>query len=314
MANRVLYPVFNPIQMFLPDFTRDERYNSKDFEDFEFSETILPWQQNVGYKQPWQKNDSVSLQLQSNVGPVNLILRTCDGGLVDTIPFGQLLQSELDPELYIYEVTAPVTNYEEGDYYWEIDFGGVLTLRSGIQSIKTLHEHTVLAEAKHYEFREDIIFETGFFPSVRVRSTKKFDRSVSKKTVYEDQVLNESLLRAQKYRKWIWIVGGVTTGGFAKGIPDYKHDMLAAWVGCSDFRLDGKSYTAPADSDFEPIEFDNYPMRSWRIDLRERYTRGSRTYENDVPINAQMTVMVNVDSKGLSSSNSGINTAITNVE
>lgn len=296
--------------MFVPDLVRDSRYNSKDFEDYNFPETILPWQQNVGYCQPWQINDTIALQLQANVGPVNFILKKCDGGIVDTIQFDQLQESESEPGLFIYELSAPLAGYDEGDYYAEIQLGtpAVFTIQSGLLRLKTLHENSLLLEYKHYEFREDVIFETGFFPSLRIKGTKTFDRSLSKKTVYEDQVLNESLLRSQKFRKWILSIGG------ASGIPDYLHDIIASAIGCSTFIIDGKYYTVPADSEMEPNGINNYPMRGWKLDIRERYTRGGRTYENDEPIDAQMTVMVNVDSKGFGNSNTGSQTAVIDVE
>lgn len=307
MANKLIYSATNPLQMFMPDLVRDTRYNSKDFVDFDFPETILPWEQNVGYCQPWQLNDSIQLQLQTNVGPVNFIIKDClTDGVVDTIAFTQKQESVNEPGLFIYEVIVPLAGYAAGCYYVELDFGGgIFTLRSGELSFQTLHENTVLAEYKHYEAREDMIFETGFFPSVRVHATNKFDRSGSKRTVYEDQPLNASKLRSRKFRKWDLVIGG------SLGIPDYFHDMLAGVIECSDFRIDGKSFTAMED--MEPNGVDDYPMRGWSVPLRERYTRGARVYENDEPINAVLTAMVTVSKKGFGSS-AGSETVVIDVE
>lgn len=277
----------------MPDLVRDERYNSKDFEDFDFPETILPWEQLTSYCQTWQLNDTINLQLQTNVGPVSFKLKKCSNDkLVDTVLFDQKQQSVSEPGLFIYEVAVPLNAYDEDCYYVELDFGGVFTLRSGELNFAELHENSLLIEYKHFETREDLIYETGFFPNVRVLGTKRYDRSPQKSTVYEDQVLNMTALHSQKYRKWNLVIGE------SYGIPDYLADMLAGVIGCSDLRIDGKNYTVDKDSEFEPNGEDYYPMRGWSISLRERYTRGSRVYENDEPIDGQVVVMSNVSLKG----------------
>lgn len=309
MANKITYPSSNALQMFMPDFANDVRYNSKDFDDFDFPETILPWEQLTSFCQPWQLNDTIQLQLQSNVGPVNFIIKDClNDQVLDTILFDTIAESENEPGMFIREVTVPLAGYPEGCYYVELDFGGVFTLRSGELNFSVLHENSLLAEYKHFENREDLIFETGFFPSVRFFATKRFVGPKQKAVVYEDQVLNMSALHSQKYRVWNLVIGE------SYGIPDYFADMIGGIIGCSDFRIDGKNYTVDKDAEFEPNGEDYYPMRGWSVQLRERYTRGSRTYENDEPIDGQIAVMVSVDSKGFGNSNAGIETAVIDVQ
>lgn len=308
MANKLIYPSFNPLQMYDPELDQDEKFNSKDFEDFDYLQTILPWQQYVRYKQPWQLNDTIALHLQTNIGPIEFKVRRCDGSLVDTVLFTQKQESIDEPGMFIYEISKALAAYDEGDYYVELVFGGgVFTLRSGELVFKTLHENTLLLQGKHFEHREDVIFETGYFPSLRVRATKRYVGPKQKSTVYEDQVLNMSALRSQKYRSWKLLIGGST------GIPDYLADMIGGWIGCSDFRIDGKNYTVEDGSQLEPTEVDNYPLRGWAVDLRERYTRGSRTYENEQPIEGLIAIAVQSESKGFGNSNSGSQTIMIDV-
>lgn len=306
MANKLIYSSANPLQMFMPDLERDERYNTKDFTDFDFPETILPFEQLTQFCQPWQLNDTIQIQLQTNIGPVNFIIKDCKfNRVIDTIQFDQKQESENEPGLFIYECTVPLSNYEPGCYYVEFQFGGgVFTLRSGKLDFDELHEETVLMEAKHYEFREGIIYETGFFPSFRIPGFKKFDRNRFKNTTYEDQVLNDVALRNQKFRIW---------NLYTELIPDYFADMIAANLGCSDLRFDGKNYIFDKEFEFEPQGTEGVPMRAWSTPLRERYTRGGITYENDEPIDGELVVMVNVDSKGFGNSNSGSETIVTDV-
>lgn len=296
--------------MFSSDPDRPAKYNSKDFEDYDFRDTILPWEQYTGFCQPWQLNDTIALQLQTNVGPVNFILKDWKTDLViDTIQFDQLLQNVADPELYIYECSIPLDIYEPGNYYVVLQFGGgIFEVRTGMLEFAELHENTLLFEYKHYEFREDLIFETGFFPSCRVPAVKEYAGPKQKSTTYEDQVLNTTALRNIKYRTWKLFIG------LGKGIPDYFADMIGGIIGCSTFMIDGKYYTVPSDAEMEPNKIANVALKWWSIEpLREKFARGSRTYENDDPIDAQIAVMVNSDSKGFGNSNTGSQTAVINV-
>lgn len=308
MSNRLIYSFTNPLQIFSNDPDRPEKYNSKDFEDYEFSETILPWQQYTGYCQPFQLNDTISLQLQTNVGPVNFILKDwLTGRTINTIQFDQVLQNLADPTLFIYEVSVPLNIYDEGHYYVVIQFGS-FELRTGKIELSELHETTLLFEYKHYENREDLIFETGFFPSVRVPGVKEYLGPKNKSTTYEDQIANVTALRNIKYRQWKLFIG------LDFGIPDYFADMIGGISGCSDFRIDGKSYTVPSDTGMEANKIEGVALRWWAIEpIREKYARSSRTFENDEPLDALVAVMVNSDSKGFGNSNSGSQTAVINV-
>lgn len=310
MANTLIYSFDNPLQFFDPAPVTDPRYRSKDFIDFDFPDTILPWQQNTGFCQPWQKSDTIFLQLQTNVGPVNLILKDCETGYtIDTKIFDQKEQSITQPGLYIYELSMPLAGYPEGCYYAEITFGApvVFRLRTGELLLEDEHENSLYIEYKNREFRNDVIWETGIFMALRVFGTNKYLKTPSKSTTYEDQVLNMTALRSTAYRLWRLIIGQ------SKGIPDWYQDKLGGIIDNSTLLIDGKAFTKPAESDLELIEEDNYPKRGWAVELRERYNRRSRTFENNIPLDGLIAIAVNVDSKGFGNSNSGSQTIVVDI-
>ena len=138
----------------------------------------------------------------------------------------------------------------------------------------------------------------------------KYEGPKQKATVYEDQILNETALRSQKYRVWSLKIGGTP---FA-GIPDYFADMIGGIIGCSYLYIDGKPFTVNEGSQMEPVELEGYPMRGWGVEMRDRYTRAAITYENDDPIEGVLAVMVNVDSKGFGNSASGSQTVVLDVQ
>lgn len=312
MANKLIYSFDNPLQLFDPEPAVDDRYNTKDFIDFDFPDTILPWQSNATYCQPWQLSDTIFLQLQTNVGPVGFTLRDCKtGAAVDTLLFTQKEESITEPGLFIYEISIPLDGYDEGCYYGEVTFGAspvVFTLRTGELHLAELHENSIYIEYKNYEFRNDIIWETGLFLAMRVFGTVKYLRTASKSTSYEDQVLNMTALRSTPYRLWRLIIGQ------SKGIPEWMQDKMGGIIGNSTLLIDGKPFTKPAESDLELIEDDYYPLRGWAVELRERYNRRGRVYENNIPLNGVISIATNVDSKGFGNSNSGSQTIVINVE
>jgi hypothetical protein len=310
VANKLIRPFINPLQLFDPNPVTDDRYLSKDFIDFDFSDTILPWQQSVNFRQSWQLSDTIFDQLQTNIGPVAFILKSCDGGVVDTLLYTQGAQSVNDPTLFIYEISVPLAGYPEGYYYVEVTFGAspiVFTLKSGLLHLATTHANSLLVEYKHYEFREDVIFETGILYAMRLAATLRYTKTANKSTTYEDQVLNVTALRNVTFRTWKLVIGA------SRGIPDWLADKIGRIIGCSTVMIDGKRFTKPSDAELEPNEVDKYPMRGWVVDLRERYSRAAREYVNEIPLDGVVEVMINVDSKGFGNSNSGSQTAILDV-
>jgi len=311
MANKLIYPFINPVQLFDPAPVEDDRYLSKDFIDYNLPETILPWEQRLNYCQKWQMSDTVFIQLQTNVGPVNFILYDCLTDLVvDTVQFTQGAQSVNEPGLYIYELSLPLTGYDAGCYYGKVTFGAspvIFTLQTGEWDIQEVHENTLYLEANHFEAREDFKFKTGLVPALRVEGTNKYQKTATKSTTYEDQTLNMSVLRNVNFRLWKLIVGQ------SKGIPDWLSDKIIRMICCSSFSIDGKYFTKSQDADWEPIEEDGYSMKGWTVELRELRNRASRIYENNVALDAVVTAVVNVDSKGFGNSNSGSLTAITEI-
>lgn len=309
MPNKLIYPLINPLPLFSPDPVTDDRYTSKDMDDYEFPDTILPWEQRTGFCQPWKLSDTIPLQLQSNVGPINFILKDCGTDeVIDTVPFVQKQESLNEPGLFIYELSLPLSGYPDGCHYGEIDFGGLFSLFTGELDLQELHPEHLYIEFKHFETREDIIFETGWLGAVRIPGVKEFLGPKQKSTTYEDQVLDTSVLRAQKFREWALQIG------LGKGIPDYFADMIGGIIGCSDFRVDGKRYAFPNDAEMEPTKVGGYGKKWWSIaPMRERYNLASKVFENDIPVGGLIAAMVNVDSKGFGNQPGGSLTAIQDV-
>lgn len=296
MANKLRYSPTNPLQFFSKDLDRDGRFNSKDFEDFEFTDTIRSFEQHADWCQPWQLTDTIKLQLETNVGPVNWVLKKVKRNeIVDTVPLANIMESENEPGMFVYELAAPLSGYDEDHFYAELQFGvggpePIFVLRTGKLEFAIEHENSLIADYKHFEHQNGIIYETGFYPSVRFFGIVKYIGPKKKATSHEDQILNMIAVRAQKYRAWELKLGKC---------PDYFSDMMGGVICCQDLKFDGKAFTVPQENELEPVEPDpKVRLRGWSVQMRDRYTRNSKEYENDQPINATVVAIVESDAKG----------------
>lgn len=312
MSNKLIRSFIMPLQLFDPAPVTDDRYRSRDFIDNDFPDTILPWEQRTGYCQQWQKSDTIFDQLQSNVGPINFVLYDCKTDkVIDTIAYTQGAESENEPGLFIYEIAVPLAGYPVGCYYLQVEFGlspVIFTLKTGELEISEEVENSVLVEFNHFEFREDVIFETGILYSLRLLATNRYQKTSNKSTTYEDQTMNTVALRNIPFRTWKLVIGQ------SKGIPDWLADKVGRIIGCSTLIIDGKYFTKPSDQELEPIAEDYYPLKGWTVELRERYNRAARHYENEVPLDAVVAIAVNSTSKGFGNSNSGSETTLIELE
>lgn len=309
MANNIKFPFINPLQFYKQTPDTQDKYRSRHFDDFYVDDTILPWEQHVDWEQPWQLSDNLHLQLMSNYGPINLRLYNDSDELIDTIAFSQGVPDYNDATLFIWEADVDMSGYTPGCYYFTISFGNpiAIVLQSEMINLAAEIENTLLLEYEHFEFREDMIFETGIAPKVRIPAVLKFKGPASKNTLYEDQSLNQEVIRAENFRLWNLSIG--TTFG----VPDYFADKLDRILGCSSLLIDGKYY-AKNDGSISPNEIDNYPLRGWSIELREKLNRASRHYEDETAQNTTVSVLINVDSKGFGADTGGNETVIVDVE
>jgi hypothetical protein len=274
----VIISVLNPVKYVVDGFTPS--YNSRHIDDHHFEDTILPWEEEVGFAQPWQTADTIHQQVILPYDTVTFEVFDEEGAIHHSSDFTQKLYNFDDPTHNLFEHEYTPSALQDGWYKFRLKCyltgspTPALTLISNVQDIRDSHPQSVLLQYEHYQFREEVLFETDFRPSLRLPGTLKFDSPGSKRTVYEDQILNTTSLDAKRFRTWKLYCGSEV------GIPDYLIDKLEAILGCSDVSIDGRFYTVPEGAKMEPAEEKDYPMRGWTVELREtRQTSGVFTIE-----------------------------------
>lgn len=308
---RFYQPYLTPVQLTKREPDEIPQYVSKHMDDWQFCETILPWEQQTCFLQHWQTNDSIRLQYQSNYAPINIKIVNAETGItVYDVNMAQVRQNMDDPEYYIYQADIALNAFAEGYYYLlvTVGIGGILSLISNVMKFSVKVENSLLLEYKHHKFLCDVFFETGFFPSFRIHGTMKPKTPDGLDTVYEDQESNLEMLKTVPFQPWTFSIGG------SEGIPPWVIRRINHMIRCSTLKIDGRYYTKPEGAKFDENAVEFYPMAGFSIELREKLNRSSVIYENENVEAGTIAVVANVDSKGFGGDQGGSVFQVTDIQ
>jgi hypothetical protein len=210
-------------------------------------------------------------------------------------------QDELRPSFYIRQVEIDLTPFPAGLYYLQRTAAGVVTVSEPFE-IKEAPgsgelflddpDPTLYIEFSHYEPYNGIKFQSPFSPAIRVPGILKLKTLGSKDTIYEDQLLNQTMITSIPFRVFDFILGG------HKGVPPWFVDKINRIFGCSSVSIDGRLYTKNDSASFESAELAGYPMAGYAIELREKLNQDSITTENDVVIEGIAAAALIIDNNG----------------
>lgn len=310
MANTLYTPFINPVKLHEASPLEVAQYRTKFMHAVAYFDTLDPWQERQRYYQPWQLSDTIRLQVISNYAPLSVKLIDADGKVHFQDNMTQIRENVYDPGMFIYEISISLAVIAEGWYYLQLECGNplALTLVSEPMCVKETHENSLLLEYTNRRYYADMVFETGFSPSIRVLGKLRFKSPASKDTYYEDQVLNMTQLSSVPFRLYDLVLGD------SFGIPDYLIDILNRILGCSSILIDGVYFTKNEGAKLEEKAVEDYPLRGWTVELRETLNRHSRYYENDVAQDQTAAVVLNVDSKGFGNDTGGTVYQLTDIQ
>ena len=306
--NQLIIPILNPVFFYKKARTILPQYHTKFREDFPSVETRRPWQSTpLGcYFQKWQTNDTIRLQVMSNVAPIYLVIYDCKGNRAAApLQFTQKQRNRFIPDLFIYEANYNPAGLARGRYRLEIQLGDPIltaeTLESDWLDIADDWPNTVLIEYTSSLYYGDAIFATDWAPSFRVEGWFKMRPPGSVNTVYVDQVQNQRLLFSDPFLTEEFIIGP------ASGVPDWTPELLIWVLGCDEVFIDGKQFTKASESaNFSQEEIDGYQYSGWSIDLRYTNRRSSRIFPIDPSLGGKkLLVALNVETQGFADTTVG---------
>lgn len=301
MAKNIIdIPLLNPVR-FVPlgstaiNFDSDWYYNQ-----------IRSFETRIPYYQKWVFGDIVKLQVLSNFAPVTIDLIDCTGKSLNTYSFSDKPTTLINPGYTVYECTFSVPTVDEGVYYFLLNAGvaspvpGESTLERFIsepQLFSVNKENTILFEYKHHYNKFDVVFQTGILFGFRIEAIVGALDPQSKDTVWEDQPLNLRTIDSIPYRHFKLTIGD------AYGVPDWVVDRMNRIMSCSTVLFDGRQYTKADGAKWESNQADFYPMRGWKIDVRETNNRYSLRAENNNSPAEQFAVVYNIETKAFGTFN-----------
>jgi len=299
-TNIVDIPFLNPIR-FVPVGA-----TAKNFDSDWFFNQIKSFEQQINYYQKWQHGDVIYLQVLSNFSPVAIDLLDCAGNSLNTFAFTAKSVSLVNPGYQVYECSIPVPTFDEGVYYWLLNVGiyspvpEESTLEQFVsepQYISETIENTIFFEYTNSYNKFDVVFETKINFGFRCDAVIGAIDPQSKDTVWEDQPLNLRTINSIPYRQFKLIIGD----GY--GVPDWVVDKINRVFACDTVMLDGRQYTKAEGAKWEKNEADLYPMRGWKIDIRETNNRYSLRGQNNNSPAEQFAVIYNIESKAFGTFN-----------
>lgn len=300
-TNKIIQPYINPIKFIELTPALQDQYRSRHYDDFFYLETVKQWEQYMPYEQPWQNSDSIRWQFQSQMAPMKYSLIDLEDRVYVSNNMSDLLQNADDPDFRVYQADLALAPYDEGVYFVRIDCGtadgdGIfpLVLISEPLKIANNHKNTLYLEYKGSNYYGAVIWGTGFSPNIRIRATLRPKTFSSKDTFFEDEEMGMTLLDARPYEVYELIIGGAT------GIPDYLVKIINRILGCATILIDGKQYCKNDGAKLEESAQERYPMRAYKIELRDASNSAARTYENNSVQNHGITIVATEDAKGFS--------------
>lgn len=313
MADNTIYvPLINPMKFVNVARTNLAQYFTKQFDQYLFYEQLYDFEEKVNYFQRIFKGDTISLQFSSNFSPIQIDVINKYGNSVLTFVALQVRRNTYDPDYYIYEAVINTSALEEGCYSMQVTAGTTqpILLISEIFIITTDITNTLYFEYSNSVYHEDVLFETGIKFSMRVPGIIAGYTPGAKDVIYEDQILNNTLLSSRAYRNFKLFIGN------SEGIPDWIIDKLNRVLSCDRVSIDGKLFCKADGAKWEEKPEENYAMAGWTIDLRESINRYSLIYQvGTIDANKKLLVVHNVESKGFGDvSGNGNNNVVPIVE
>jgi hypothetical protein len=304
MSNRIYIPLINSIKFVEKDPVAFPQYDKPLFDYSLFKDQQYDWQYQTCYAQKRTRFDADFFQFTANYDPIQIeFRRKCDDALFDSLLAQKVRRNQYQTDYYIYQLGISYANLSPGLYYMKMTTGGIKEFISEDIEILPSVKNTALVEYANSIYHQDVVFETGITMAMRVMGGIGHYTPGIKSVVYEDQVLNSTVLNMQPYRTWKFFVGGPS------GVPAYEIDKINRILGCDNLRINGKFYSLADGAKWEEFEEEKYTLSGWAIDLRESLNRSSSIFDTEVGNERKLMVIHNIESKGFgdTSDNTGSN-------
>jgi len=297
MDNSIIIPYLNPVKFYKVGRANLDKYFTKHFDDFMFTERLYSWQDQNDYIQPWQTTDIINLQFESTFDPIIVELLDKYDQQVLLLPALVGLPNKYYSNTKSYEISMSLAGLPSGCYRMRVNAGigdeqGIYISNWMYISSTPYNCPSLMLEYWHSRFHEDIIFETGIKFQYRLFGHLGFLNPGRDIEGYKDEKYNPSILSSRTFRKQEVVFGD------EYGLPDDVIDILNRIWGCNNVMMDNKSFAAITGSAFEFETADRrYKKRGVRMEVEEGNNRASNIFAVDTDTTKKLVYGIMVDAK-----------------
>lgn len=289
-------PFLCPVQFVPLGVVQPPQYHFKDMDGNFFIEQIKFWASQKNYFQPWQNNETISIQHQSySLGPSKIDVIKCDGTIVKTVNLSVVVTGAIKDPAILYQGDVALDDLAEGLYYLLLTVGAGDTktefISEGIH-VKSDWDMTLRFDYYNTTNKQSVVFSEGYRPSIRVHGwIDSYDPS-SKFAVYEDEPADVELLNGIAYDVFKLNIA------IDDGIPDWMVKKINRVMLLNSVNIDEIGYTRNGDSKWEAVSNPGNPKKYWSLEVRKSKNRDGITLSIDGELDAGLSVIYNVNTKG----------------
>lgn len=274
----VMIPYICPLHFVSLNYMKDPRFNTYTMDEDWFVNRVKGYMNQSNYFAPWQNNDTISLQCQTNgLAPVTVEIYKSNGqttGLTYTL--AQINASAIISPQTLYQGDIPLANLPQGKYYfvWRMGTGAAQAqfISEGIH-VKPYWSNTQLHMYSNSRNKLAVIFNSDvpYRPSIRLRSKIVNYVPKSKFTTFVNEPQDIKLQNAISYDTWTLQIA------FDEGIPDYMSRKIERIYSLDTVLNDGNQYTRDADAEVEIQSTKGTPKVYANLAIRLAYNRDGLT-------------------------------------
>lgn len=276
-----------PLNIVSKNRALEATHNFKHFDAFKTAERILPWQQAPQYRQKWQKNDIIFIQIESDFDPINIKLIDSEGSIFQD--FVTTIKAVIDGRIYS-EAAIALDLVPKGVYKVDISGGGI-ELESECLEVAEQWPGTLLYKFNH-NTNKGMLWQTGIYILLRVEGTIALFNPIGARTVYIDTPYNSRTVKGYSARSFINYIGDES------GVPDYIADKIQDAYDCNNLTIDGKGFTAKDDgTKLVAKREEDVAFAGWSIEITEALNRRGKRFEATGIIEKRVVVDYIVEGK-----------------
>ncbi|HVX01272.1 MAG TPA: hypothetical protein VHA52_12680 [Candidatus Babeliaceae bacterium] len=260
---KIIVSKYNTVRFYRYQRDFPEKYLFRYFDKYIVRDNKLSFQDSTLWRQPWQNNDIIKIQIQADIPDFKLCLYNCERKKVFESNFEERETNWKEEGMEVYESSIDLSSILEDEYYIAITYLNWPFYISDPIEVSSNFENTMFFEYSNRKNKGSVAFDTEIVFGLRCPAVLQDFQPQSDDTIYIDQNRNTTLLDSVPFSTWKLIVGD------AYGVPDYIAQNLNFVFSLSDVKIDGRFFSKVDQAKFQRTGNRLYQLAGWEIEVIE---------------------------------------------